>query len=499
MNGKTLLMGSLACGMVALALLMAVACGNPEGREEPVPSVMEPTATPLEPTPTPPLFAPTVVGWPPDAPDHSDEYPEPPYHYAANPSVNEQIYFSDAIVWARLTSSVDNVLTFQVLEYLKGSGPDTITIGAMANRDTSYDDRDAILFLTVPAGASSTGSGRFEFTESVHDTYRGGFPGGHGINEENRAWIPATSSEGSGEAAGGTLTFDPGAAAPGRLHEEPLTVAQIKETIAWMSASADEAYQSCIRSAVHNEAYYRMYAAYYGETYRAEAERVIASGLPTGTIVWFGKHNSGPEYGIYWIEGKDSSLFSYDSWDDDENPRNFYQGRFTTVRPLPEGTYSVSTRSTRGEFKACDYIPQTSGRLYWTITVTAPPGTLHEAFFDPMAIGAGVGADSSNGTLSPTGFTVGGTSTGLQSLKWEGGNVSLTLSPYASLSGSVLDFIELDGTVSLSLAVSDAAVDGTAGMLAWSVTSQPWRDGDQLMLRVRETDATPVPTSMTTR
>ena len=76
---------------------------------------------------------------------------------------------------------------------------------------------------------------------------------------------------------------------------------------------------------------------------------------------------------------------------------------------------------------------------------------MHEAFFDPVSIGSGVGADASNGVLALTAFTVGSTNTSLQSLKWESGSATLTLSALASLSGHTLDFIALDGTVALTL------------------------------------------------
>ena len=166
---------------------------------------------------------------------------------------------------------------------------------------------------------------------------------------------------------------------------------QIKEAVAWMSARADEAYQNCIHRAVYNEAYYRMYAAYYGETYRADTGREIASGLPAGTMLWTPYENIGPEYGRYWLEGEAASFFTHGYSDDDENSQNGYQRTFATARPIPTGAYSVITRAVRGEFKACNYTPQTSGRLYWTITVTAPTGTVHEAFFDPASTSLGVG------------------------------------------------------------------------------------------------------------
>ena len=77
-----------------------------------------------------------------------------------------------------------------------------------------------------------------------------------------------------------------------------------------------------------------------------------------------------------------------------------------------------------------------------------------------------------------------GTSTSITGLKWENGSVVLTLSPYVSLTGHKVEFIELDGLVGLSLDVDDAAVDSGAGTLTWGVSGQPWEAGDLLMLRI---------------
>ena len=101
-----------------------------------------------------------------------------------------------------------------------------------------------------------------------------------------------------------------------------------------------------------------------------------------------------------------------------------------------------------------------------------------------MTLGSGVGADSSNGVPNPTAFSVDGTSTSITGLKWESGSVVLSLSPYSSLSGHKLDFIELDGSVGLSLEVSSATEDTVAGTLTWPAATQPWHNGDMLMLRI---------------
>ena len=114
---------------------------------------------------------------------------------------------------------------------------------------------------------------------------------------------------------------------------------------------------------------------------------------------------------------------------------------------------------------------------------------MYEAIFDPVAIGSAVGADGTNGALEPTAFTVGGVSTSLQTLKWQGGSVTLELSPAASLTGYALDFIALDGSVALSL--DGGAATAAVETLTWTVSTQPWQAGDQLMLRIRDASADP--------
>ena len=121
----------------------------------------------------------------------------------------------------------------------------------------------------------------------------------------------------------------------------------------------------------------------------------------------------------------------------------------------------------------------------WTVTVTAPSNTLHEFFFDPVTVGSAVGADSSNGVLKPTSFTStdGGPAT-IESMSYDSGRVRVKVVPWEALSG-VLDVIELDGTVSTSLRVTSSAVDVGNNTFTWSVPSQPWEDGDRLMVRIR--------------
>ena len=127
-------------------------------------------------------------------------------------------------------------------------------------------------------------------------------------------------------------------------------------------------------------------------------------------------------------------------------------------------------------------------RLY----VTAPDRTVHEAFFDPVAIGDAVGADGSNGVLKPASFSLDGTTTTISSLKWEDGEVTMALSPTTTLADYAIDFIDTTGTTTLSLSSDNASTTA----LTWTVADAPWADGDLLMLRLHN-PAPPPPVTVT--
>lgn len=93
--------------------------------------------------------------------------------------------------------------------------------------------------------------------------------------------------------------------------------------------------------------------------------------------------------------------------------------------------------------------------------------------------------------LKPAAFTdANGASATLQRIEWAPGTgsgpgtVKLKVTPHTGVAGHIVDFLELDGTVSLSLTVDDATVDAANGTLSWPVAAQPWEDGDTLMVRV---------------
>ena len=133
----------------------------------------------------------------------------------------------------------------------------------------------------------------------------------------------------------------------------------------------------------------------------------------------------------------------------------------------------------------CDY--QREAIYKDEVTAEAPAGTLHEAFFDPVTCWDGGESRrlqrSSQSHVVHRRRHIHGD---LTRVEWSSNQVVLTLDPHVSLSGYVFDFIALDGSVSLSLFTDSATVDSAAGTYSWPMASQPWEDGDQLMVRIRE-------------
>lgn len=218
----------------------------------------------------------------------------------------------------------------------------------------------------------------------------------------------------------------------------------------------------------------------------------IGSGTASGTSIGVVEASpiGGRGYdGFEWfLTGTDAVYFATTIQDDDNDPNNGYTFQHATARPLPAREYQLREHSQLANAKPCDHRKgyDDPGYISWIVTVTAPAGTLHEAFFDPVAIGTALGADATNGVLKSADLTVGGVSTHITGLKWENNQVELTLYRHATLRGYALDFIALDGSVSLTLKVSEGTVDAETGTLTWAREAAPWQNGDKLMLRIRQ-------------
>ena len=245
-----------------------------------------------------------------------------------------------------------------------------------------------------------------------------------------------------------------------------------------MADNADvEGYRSCVLHEVRRESY----ISYMGR--QTDSFTIYSGSNPSLTIIEdLDIVHGDTEYLRLAESGADAEYFHTVIVDDDNSPAK-YRTESRPRRPLPKSSYVVSFRYQFPTDFPCNYFPDDFALA--TVSVTAPAGTLHEAFFDPVSAGTAVKADGSNGVLKPTSFTVNGTSTEITSLEWSSNQVVLTLGTHVSLSGQVMDFIALTGNVILSLFADDATANSTAGTYTWSMTTQPWADGDKLMLRIR--------------
>ncbi len=414
---------------------------------------------------------------------------------------------------------------FRVLEYLKGNGAnDIVAVWAAESFDTQqeaedalpaiaaeraalWDNRDAIVFLQRSATylPSTQQADRFFFS-GVHlvggvsdDYYSLGSRG-------NKLWLPTEAASDAQSQPGGDQQRFLMDVAPAAGMAPTITLGELKTRIASVTAKLDagdgsEQYTECLE---------RMYSYEGQDQYTASiGDESLFTGIPDGKLTsGLGASSVVHEAIAYtdasnirlevWLEGTDADLFSVEfgetvpsdfSGADGNRVLFEFAYRVVSARPLPAGIYTTDYNLRDAHFVPCE------GYTYrhdWTIPVEAPEGTLHEAFFDPVTDGAAVAADSANGVLKPTTFTdANGASSTIERIEWDAGTdgsgtVKLKLTPHDGIAGHILDFIPLDGSVSLSLKVDDATPDAANDTFSWSVASQPWEDSDELMLRIRE-------------
>ncbi len=468
-----------------------------------------------------------------------------PYIHSGVQRMETSIMESDLIARVRLKSVETGVwdnedgtysayqnFDLTVLEHLKGTSPsrigalrfarppyeqrsnvETRSLELDAERDAQWDDREAIVFLQLPAEELQTGNRYILASDWTWDNI--GNDDWYSLySRYRRVWLPAVSGE-SGSSGDGQrfLTALPpsatgGATGSSEADAETITLGEIKALIvsveAELSAGDDPA---AMRQCVNRKYQYLRNKANYlaenkGRQYtNYETEHEFQSGLPANTVIFNTlSRNYAYGSGVTRLEGDSTFTGSVvpvlkfifvppeliDENEDGTIDRVRYEERIETVRPLASGVYNLVLNEP-GFFKICNFV-ETSD---WTLKVTAPDGTLHELFFDPVTVGSTVVADSTNGVLKPASFTASnGASATIHSISYEAGTVEVGVTPDGALAGQVLEFIELDGTMSLSLDVADATGDaatgsGRAGTLSWSVESQPWEDGDMLMVRIR--------------
>ena len=439
---------------------------------------------------------------------------------------------------------------FTVHEYLKGTGPAEIggivymwfeteaqaraaaaRIGAA--HDSRWDSREAIVFLYSPSkeavqtvhymhwgAALPTTSDQYLFGRVIDLSDRYSGEAYSVASAHRKLWLPAaeTPSQGaSGSSNNNAQSPDDklflldapahagGASGAVRVTLPTISQGSIKSKITALEAEANRGgtpeYRKCVETSYRYENNLRYSAEFEGPFPHIRQTSDIGSGLPAGTLVRDIVDNEGTsvdKIGLSWFKGPDKDLVTdvnvdFTPWG---GSRVRYTRRVVTTRPLPAGEYAPNPGGTWHGGVVCARYPAIADN-YWVIEiiVTAPAGTLHEAFFDPVAIGNAVGADGTNGVLKPADFVLNGTNTTISSLKWESGTATMTLDPSTSLAGHAVDFIALDGSVSLTLSFDDATQSG--GTLTWSVASQPWNAGDLLMLRIGADATTPTPPTST--
>ena len=444
----------------------------------------------------------------------------PPF-YTGPTSLEERIFASPVIARVQLNSATSTVeigttyqgtkyialleFSFSVQEYLKGSGADDIVAvwaaapffdaqqeaedalpTITAARDAQWDAHESIVFLQEDSQGflSSTqqadryylawGGSKMMYADQ-DDVYSI-------ASRHNKLWLPAAAAVGAASQPTGDQQRFLMDVPPATGAAPTITLGEIKTRIATVTAKLDagdgsEEYTECVRETFYLERRNR----YRRETqpdrvYRASSispptAHQFNSGLGVGTVVYEIPEGDPITPSVpfeVWLDGGDANWFSVSSLSQDY--------RVTATRPLPAGTYEFHFNHRGPYYGRCDGY---AFRSEWTVTVTAPDGTLHEAFFDPVTVGSAVAADGANGVLKPALFAgANGATTTIERIAWEPGSgatgtVKVALSPHTGVASHAVDFIALDGSVSLSLNVADATVDAASDKLSWPIASRP--------------------------
>ncbi len=445
------------------------------------------------------------------------------------PSLDEQIFTSEVIVRATLQSVAAvaeaaevvggsgyrpvQELRFRVHEYLKGSGPDTQLVAvrggetyaseteacaaartAVWERTTVWDDREGVLFLSAlpapyaPAGGSAggaAGASGGQAAAAVRFT-RSNYPAqsrwDYGVETLSRAWLPAREAGGAAGAATQSYMTD-GAQTPPPV----ITLAELRAKIAAMAAELAagegiEGYTECIGYKISRERYRRA-IPWTPEQFDAS----LSSETAAGAVIYRDVITDRDEqYFNYWLSGPDKDQFQAVIVDEDTDSSNGYEHRMITARPLPAGVYRVKYNSQAYVRFPCNFFPE-DAYIDMTVRVSAPQGTVYEAFFDAVELDDGVGADGSAGVLQAGSVRL--VTMDVVRLMWDeaAGEVRMQKTAGGWQTPEHLQVLGTDGTVKLALALAaaeTAATDEGGCELRWDVDDAPWEAGERLLLRL---------------
>ena len=309
-----------------------------------------------------------------------------------------------------------------VEEYLKGSGAEDIVAvwnsvpvfdtlqeaedalpAIAAARDAQWDDREAIVFLQNSRAylPSTQEVGRFFLSGKAN------FDDNYSIGSRDRTlWLPAVAAVGDSSQSTGEQQRFLMDVPPETGTAPTMTLGEIKTWIAAVTAKLNagdgsEEYTECVQRTYlfERQDEYDIEIGGDGNFYRIP-DQELDSGLTASNIVYEAIAYGGllNERAEVWLDGVDADLFRvefsegvpYDFSGDGTNDSIQYAQRVVSARPLPVGVYRTHYNNRDAHFVRCDGY---SSRYEWTVTVNAPAGTLHEAFFDPVTDGTAVAAD----------------------------------------------------------------------------------------------------------
>ena len=399
---------------------------------------------------------------------------------------------------------------------------ETVAQKMYSGRDSQWDDRDALIFLASSSVHYPATAAENVYFMSFIDYFTGIGDSYSIASLDLRIWLPEAQTAAGGGAAStqrrfltavpeqATASGGPSGASASTAETPSVALSELRTDITRLVAeqrvNSYIGYQLCIDAKYRHKRINAEFAA-EGRSFDPELtfNQEISSGAPTGTEVLEDTWKSVTEQGVWEtqseLQGPFANLFRLGEMVNPEPGsynwassifavkqrinHTYYDQPIETVRPLPAGVYDLIWKHTRSAHVFC--APELSLNHTVVVAATAPTGVLHEALFDPVTDGSAVAADSSIGQLDPAAFTdANGAAATIQRIEWASGTVKVKVSPHTGLAGHRLDFIELDGTVSLSLVVDEATVDAANGTLSWAVAEQPWHDADLLMLRIAE-------------
>ena len=414
-------------------------------------------------------------------------------------------------------------MTFRVLEYLKGSGASEIVAvvvdvvevyateaealaavpAALSERDDRWDSREALIFLEdgwhdMPAIRQE---GHYFLGALAYYDSDGRSDGLYTISSRyGKWWLPEARDGQSGVRqpanvndkkflldVPGTLatTRNTDSAPASEADTAPtITVASLRSKITALEAEVatgdgTDEYRKCVALMYRAAREARWWIAQGEAVYRWDHN--VGSGLPAGTVLYKDEHGIGiapDKVGRYWLEGNDKDIAQIAVLDiTTYGEALFYRRQITTARPLPAGEYQFFGNGRPAERHYCDGFAEVErNRFQHNVTVTAPAGVAHEALYDPVVSEAVVGETD--------------VSSRFKRIEWQSGSLTVELDSVDGLTDHHIDFLDIDGSIALSVSRADATVDQTAKTLTWSVAGQPWQAGDQLMARLYRVTST---------